>query len=132
MRRYHISLSPFWRAPLLVIGVTTRSAFVELDGGTLRVKFGVFGEVYDLSEISSVEPFAWPWYKGIGLRYDTAGTLGFIGSQRGVVKIELTGKRTFRGVGVPLTGDAVAISLYDADNFVDDLRLGLGASVAPG
>ena len=116
-----------WIQPLLfAVGLVRDSnSYVAVEGDRLRVRFGwLFNQTFALSDIEGVEPATWPWYFGLGWRWNLAGMAGLIGSLRGVVVIRLRERQRVGGI-VPflkLSCDRLAVSLREPEDFAAELQ----------
>jgi len=120
MTRFNISVHPVWAPFMLIIGVVPGVAHVQLDEDALTVKYGFYTKRIKLSEIESVEPIAWPWYYGYGVRLARGLTLGYVAHGKGVVSLTLREEKKVGLFGIMFK--KLAISLTDADAFVTELR----------
>ncbi len=118
MDRFNVNIDPLWAAPLLLIGATQARSWVKVDDKDITLKLGIGEESFPLSEIASVEPHPWSWIYGIGLRIGYGG-IGFIGSRKGVVKIEFKQPLAF-GVlpGIKMRFHCFFVSLEDPQGFI--------------
>lgn len=119
--RFPIRIDPLWSAPLLVIAVRRSKAWVELSDDLLRVRFGVWQAEVPVAEVHGASRMEWPLLYGIGVRLAPRRTLGFVGSQSGVVELKLRGEHRFR-VPFPIRRERLAVSVEDPDALVDAIN----------
>jgi hypothetical protein len=125
---YQIAISSFFKPVLLPMGATRESSFVELEESALHVRFGfLFDQRIALSEIQSAEPIDWPVLAGIGWRTNFRGTIGLIGTTKGVVRIRLKEPRRIFFLLMPLKLRDLCVSLEEPRRFADEL----GRRLAP-
>ncbi len=124
MTRYTIRISSFFAPFLLVIGVTTSTAYVTIDDTAIEVRYGFFRYRLPLAAISSVESMDWPLVYGIGLRIAPGLTLGCVASADGVARVNFAAPQKLslllRAIGVGCR--AFAVSLDEPNAFMSDLR----------
>ena len=115
-----------WIQPLLfLVGLVRDSnSYVAVEGDRLRVRFGwLFNQTFALNDIEAVETANWPWYLGLGWRWNPAGMAGLIGSLRGVVVIRFRERQRVGGIlpFVKLSCDRVAVSLREPEDFAGEV-----------
>jgi hypothetical protein len=72
-RRFAFLHDPRFAVPLRALGVTCETAWVELDGKTLRVRFGRLGLSTPLANVAGAEVTGpYRWYRAIGPRLSLA------------------------------------------------------------
>ena len=72
-RRFAFLHDPRFEAPLRALGVTRETAWVELDGELLRVRFGRLGLSSPLANVAGAEVTGpYRWYRAIGPRLSLA------------------------------------------------------------
>ncbi|MCC6525412.1 MAG: hypothetical protein IT373_22355 [Polyangiaceae bacterium] len=122
MGRYAIRRDPIIRVPLLIIAATQERSYVEVDDREVHVVFGLANERIPVAAIRSVAPGEWPWYLGGGVRIGGGG-IAYVGSTRGIVRLELAEKLPFR-VFFKLTArfGVCTLSLEEPEAFIDDVR----------
>lgn len=114
--RFPILVSPLWRYPLRVFGVTEETAFAEVDGAKLHVRFGRFDYEFPLDMVEEVRPAAWPVWAGIGPRY-WRGTVGLIGTYVNTVEVLFKEPQEIR-VLVPLRCERLYLSAEEPGEFI--------------
>jgi hypothetical protein len=115
--RFQIRIDPWWAGLLLVGGATRQNSFAELSDGELHVKFGLlFDRTVAREQIEGAKEGNWPWWVGVGWRTNFRGTVGLIGSYRGVVEVKL--REPLRALGL-LNYDRIALSLDEPQAFID-------------
>ena len=127
--RFSFRLDPLWRGPLLLIGARRSGAWVDLGEEALQLRFGFFSARIPLADVHGARRIDWPFYYGIGVRLAPRRTIGYIGSQRGVVEVRLRRARRF-SVIVPVERERVALSLQAPDAFIDALSEAIAGSRA--
>ncbi|MBI4951848.1 MAG: hypothetical protein HY908_07420 [Myxococcales bacterium] len=122
MGRYAIRRDPIIRLPLLIIAATKGRSYVEVDDREVHVVFGLADERIPLSAIRGVAPGEWAWYLGGGVRIGGGG-IAYVGSTRGIVRLELAEQLPFR-VLFKLTArfGVCTLSLEEPEAFVDEVR----------
>lgn len=126
MGRYAIRRDPLVRVPLLVIGVNEARSYVEVDDREVHIVFGRCDEHIPLSLVRGVAPGDWPWFLGLGVRIGGGG-IAYVGSYRGIVRLELAEKLPFRVVfKMTARFGACMLSLEEPEAFVEELRGRLG------
>jgi hypothetical protein len=121
--RFSIRIDAIWRPFMLFIGATPSNSYVEIDGGTIRLRFGPgFNHTIALDNVVSAAPMSWSFFDGLGVR---AGgqIVGLIGALGGVVELRLRDPVSLRFAGWPWAVSRVAFSLEDPAAFI--------AAVAP-
>ena len=124
MTRFNIRISSLFALPMMIIGVTSKSAYVTLEQDKLTVHYGFFRYELPIADIASAEATGWPWYYGLGLRIAPGPTLGCVASTDGVVTLKLSAKRAlgslFGRIGVRF--GALAVSLEQPEAFLTALQ----------
>lgn len=121
--RYPMRLDPPWRPLLALFGGTPGRSFVELTPKTVRFRFGwAFDRTLAHAEIAGAQRVRWPLWWGIGWRLAPGGTVGLIGSRRGVVAVRLRHPRWMRLLFIPWRCHRICVSLEDPDGFVRALN----------
>ena len=118
MQRFSMQLSPFWLPLLTLFGATPSRSFVEIDGSTLRAKFGFFYHTFPLDDIESAVQRNWPLLFGIGWRTNFVGLVGLVGSRKNVVEIKFRSRHRVNMVIPRLRCDRLAVSLKDPKAFL--------------
>jgi hypothetical protein len=116
-----------WVQPLLfLVGLVRDSnSYVAIEGDRLRVRFGwFFNQTFALSDIEGAEPISWAWYHGLGWRSSLMGSVGVVGSYRGVVALRFRRRQRVGGIipFVKLSCDRLAVSLREPEEFVGALN----------
>lgn len=121
--RYAIRLSRWFRPLAAVFGARPARSFVEIEETTLHASFGpLFDERFGLEKVLDVQPTHWPVIAGIGWRINFVGSVGLIGSTKGVVRIRLRQPVKTRLAFLPVTCETLFVSLEKPDDFADALR----------
>ncbi len=122
--KFNARIDPVWRPFLLVAGITSGSAFVDVTEGDAHFRFGFgFDETIARADISGAKTVSAHWYGGIGLR---AGfrRVGLLGSRQGLVEIALAEptRMSIMFVPWPFKFDRVVIAVEDPDALVAALK----------
>ena len=126
--RFPILMSPLWRPLLLPFGGTSQRSYVELEDGTLRVRFGwLFDHRFPLSQVEAASPSHWPLLGGIGWRTNFRGTVGLIGTYVNVVEIRFKERQRVRML-LPTSCERLYLSLAEPHDFI----AALGEATAAG
>ncbi len=126
--RFPILMSPLWRPLLLPFGGTSQRSYVELEDGTLRVRFGwLFDHRFPLSQVEAASPSHWPLLGGIGWRTNFRGTVGLIGTYVNVVEIRFKERQRVRML-LPTSCERLYLSLAEPHDFI----AALGQATAAG
>lgn len=120
--RFPILISPLWRPFLLPFGGTPERSYVELEDGTLHVRFGwLFDQRFPLSDVEGASPSHWPVWAGIGWRTNFRGTVGLIGTYVNIVEVRF--KQPIRArLLLPLRCERLYLSLEQPGDFAGALR----------
>lgn len=87
-QRFPILITELSRLFMIPFGVTGRRAYVQLEEGELRVRFGpMFDERIPVKKIEAAETARWPRWAGVGPRANLRGAVGLVGSYSNVVKL---------------------------------------------
>jgi hypothetical protein len=114
--RFPMRLDPWWRPLLLIGGATPGTSYVELEAGTLTLRFGwLFRQTIPRSHIDGAVETRWPPWYGIGWRTTFRGRFGLIGSLGGVVEIRL---RTPIRVWRVLACQRLVVSMEEPERFL--------------
>ncbi len=120
--RFPIRRDAAWRPLLALFGATKRNSYVEVSGGEVALRFGpLFRETLALGDVIDVRHRSWMLINGIGWRTNFLGTVGLIGSTKGVVEIRRRGKGRTPFL-VPLRwlpADRIDVSLEDPSGFIE-------------
>lgn len=119
--RFNIRIDPVWRPLMLIGGATPTNSYVEIDGETLRLRFGVlFNQSIALSNVASAAGRSWAWWQGFGVRAFGEG-IGLIGSAENVVELTLReqARVSIGFVPWPFGIRRIAMSLEDPQGFMD-------------
>ncbi len=120
--RFPILMSPLWRLLLLPFGGTPERSYVELEDGTLHVRFGwLFDHRFPLSQVEAASPSHWPLLGGIGWRTNFRGTVGLIGTYVNVVEIRFKERQRLRML-LPTSCERLYLSLQEPRDFINALR----------
>ena len=127
--QFPILISPAMRPLFAIFGFRARQSYVALDDDGLSVRFGTANEHVPLPAIRSVARQRWPFYYGLGPKLGPSGTVAYVGSYAGVVRIAFADARPMNvwGPFARREANGVIVSLEDADAFVDVLRSRLPA-----
>ena len=127
--QYPIEISPVMRPLFAIFGFRRPSSYVELDDVGLTVRFGTAHERIPLAAIRSVSRLRWPFYYGLGAKLGPGGTVAYVGSFAGVVRIDFADTRPMNVWGPFERGAAtgVIVSVADADAFIAALQARLRA-----
>jgi len=121
--RFAIRRSPFWRPLLVPLGATEAGSYVEVTAETIHVRFGaLFDEVIPRSEVEAAALFDYPWYGGIGWRMNFRGSIGLIGAQAGVVRLDLRDPRKMKFGPFSMNFQTLYVSLEEPDTFLAAVR----------
>lgn len=86
------------------------------------MRFGwLFDHTFALADVAGAAPMRWPWFGGIGWRTDLAGTVGLIGSLKGVVGIRFHSRQRVAMVFPRLPCGVLAVSLRDPEGFLAEM-----------
>ena len=121
MQRFYMQLSPFWTPLLALFGARPSRSFAEIDGNTIRLKFGFFDHTFPCNDVESVEERKWPLPYGLGWRIAGAGRIGLIGSYKNVVEIKFRTEHRVSMLVLRLHCDRLAISLKEPQQFIAHL-----------
>ncbi len=120
--RFPILMSPLWRLLLLPFGGTPQRSYVELENGTLHVRFGwLFDHRFPLSQVEAASPSHWPLLGGIGWRTNFRGTVGLIGTYVNVVEIRFKERQRLRML-LPTSCERLYLSLAEPHDFINALQ----------
>jgi hypothetical protein len=125
--RYPMRLSGIWKPLLALFGGTPSRSYVDLIDDSIRFRFGTFDESFSVSEIKAVERTEVPLIAGVGWKMDFGGSVGLLGSQKGLVKVSLREPRRVRLVFIPVKAKHIVVSLEDPDAFLEDLKAKISA-----
>ena len=122
MTRFPMLISILGKGPMLVIGATRESSYVEVNSeGYVRVKMGLFEETFEPGEVTGAAPMEWPMLYGIGARM-TEDVVAYVSSTDNVVCFNLRAKRAFTLVpGLTIERDKVCVSVEDVNGFIEAL-----------
>lgn len=122
-RRFRIR-RVWWMRPLLtVLGGTSSRSFVELDGDTVRLRFGpLFVADLPRSAIVQAQRTRWPWYGGLGWRLGAGKTVALTGALAGTVELVLDAPRRVRFCLLPLSCRRIVVSLEEPEALLAALR----------
>lgn len=122
-QRFLIRRDAFWRPVLVPFGAGDGRSFIEVQEGTLRLRFGwIFDERLRLAEILEARRAKCPWWGGIGWRYLPRGRIGLFGSYEGIVELRLA-RRRWMSMLLPFPADRLSVSLEEPDRFLATLEL---------
>lgn len=123
---FPISINQLIRCLLFPFGVTSKSAYVEIDEDLLRVRFGrLFSENIPLSEIVEVKQTEHPWWGGLGVQYVKGQIITVTGSYRGMVAIQF--RRTLdMHTFMVFACKELRISLENPSDFIQVLQERIG------
>ena len=121
--RYYIHLGA-WKPLLLLFGATRAKSHVDVSDGTVTFRFGFFETTIPKEEIESARRARWPAFRGIGWKIGGRGTLGLVGSLKGVVEVHLRCPRPIRVLLVPFKMQRVFVSLEEPEAFLTELGVG--------
>jgi len=121
VQRFSMQLSPFWAPLLALFGARPSRSFADIDGNTLRVKFGFFYHTFPCDDVESAEERNWPLLFGIGWRTNLTGLIGLIGSYKNVVEIRFRTTHRVNMLIPHLRCDRLAISLKEPKHFLAHL-----------
>ena len=114
--RYPVHIDWWWLPALVPLGITRRTAYVELTEDTVHFHFGpLFRYRFPRDEVAGARLRSWPLWYGIGWRANLRGAVGLVGSYRGVVEVRLKSRQRLAGL-LPL--DRIAVSLENPDAFL--------------
>jgi hypothetical protein len=119
--RFNIRIDPVWRPLMLIAGATPTNSYVEIEGETIRFRFGaIINESVALSNVSTAAGRSWPWWQGIGVRA-FGEQLGLIGTVENVVELMLREpvRVSFGFVPWPFGIRRISLSLEDPQGFMD-------------
>jgi hypothetical protein len=122
--RYPIKISRPWQGLFWLFGFSADGSYVELDGQSLRFHFGTAREQIPLAEIAGVERRHWPVYFGLGPKLGPDGGVSYVGSTKGVVRIDFVSPRPMNVWGPFRASRArcAVVSLENDDQFIEELR----------
>jgi hypothetical protein len=119
--RYPILVSPLWRPFLLPFGGSRERSYVELENGTLRVRFGwLFDHSFPVEEVEGASPSHWPVWAGIGWRTNLSGTVGLVGTYVNVVELRFKVPQRVRML-LPTRCQRLYVSLEEPRDFMTAL-----------
>jgi hypothetical protein len=120
--RFPILVSPLWRPFLLPFGGSRDRSYVEIEDGTVRVRFGwLFDHRFPLDEVEGASPSHWPVWAGIGWRTNLAGTVGLVGTYVNVVEVRFKKPQRVRML-IPTRCQRLYVSLEEPREFMSALR----------
>jgi hypothetical protein len=120
--RFPILISPLWRPFLLPFGGTRDRSYLELENGTLRVRFGwLFDSSFAVEQVEGASPSHWPVWAGIGWRTNLAGTVGLVGTYVNVVELRFKAPQRVRML-LPTRCQRLYVSLEEPREFMAALR----------
>ena len=120
MSRHPIKRSRFWALPLLVIGATDSSSYVDIGPDDVVAQFGWKRISIPRAEVEYAQRSSWPWWGGIGWRSDLRHSIGLIGAMSPIVRIHVKPRRTSL-LGLPMTLTDLYLSVDDPDAVIRDL-----------
>ena len=116
--RFTIRRDLIWSPFLLLIGAIESNSYVEIDGDSLNLRFGVYTATVPISEVDSIQSTTWALWRGIGIRVSLRQSIGLIGSISGVIQFHLrTPCVSFLGI----KANTLFVSLDDPDGFINAL-----------
>ena len=127
-QRFDILISPAWRPMLRVLGVKPESAYAELTGDEMHVRFGRLSHTFSVDAIETAAIDEWPLWAGIGPRY-APGTVGFVGTFINTVLVKFSEPQTVRAV-FPMRCNRLYLSLKEPQKFIAAVRKPVAAAMA--
>lgn len=119
--RYPMRLSTLGKPLLALFGGVQSASYVDLIAGSIRFKFGMFDESFSLGDITGAEATNVPIIAGLGWKLGFGGSVGLLGSQKGVVKVSLREPKKVSMLLIPFKAREIYVSLQDPDGFIADL-----------
>lgn len=120
--RFPMRLSSLGKPILALFGGIQSQSYVDVIAGSIRFKFGFYDLSLSTSEISGVESTTIPLIAGLGWKLGFGGSVGLIGSQKGVVKVSLREPKHIRMLLIPFTARSIYVSLQDPEGFIAELQ----------
>ena len=125
--RFPILITQFSQLLMIPFGVTRSRAFVQLQDGELRVRFGpMFDERIPVDNIEAAEMSRWPRWAGVGPRSNFRGVVGLIGSYDGIVRLTLKEPMEVHVFVVPVSCRRLYLSLENPDGFLGEISKARG------
>jgi hypothetical protein len=130
--RFAMRLDPWWQPFLWLVGVLPRTAYVALEGDTVRVGFGLFRYRFPRASVVAARRVggAKLWAMGIGVHGNLVNALAINGSLDGLVELRLAPPRTFWVLFIPMRVSRLYLSLEEPDAFLRALGAGAPAEAA--
>jgi hypothetical protein len=130
--RFAIRLDPVWQPVLWLVGVFPATAYVALDGNTVRVRFGFFRYSFPRASVAAARQVgsANLFKIGVGIHGNLVSGLAINGSLHGLVELRLAPPRRFWVLFIPMRVNRLVISLKDPEGLVRALGVNAPASVA--
>jgi hypothetical protein len=125
--RYPMRLSSLGKPLLALFGGIQSQSYVDRIGGSIRFKFGMFDQSFSVADISVAESTEVPLIAGLGWKLGFGGSVGLLGSQKGVVKVTLREPRKVSFMFIPFRARSIYVSLQDPQAFIADLEQELKA-----
>lgn len=120
--RFPILITGFSQLFMIPFGVTRKRAYVQLQEGELRVRFGpMFDELIPIENIETAEPARWPRWAGVGPRANFRGAVGLVGSYDNVVKLTLKEPMDVHLFLAPVKCSRLYLSLDHPDRFLREI-----------
>ncbi len=125
--RFDFEFAPSYRPPALVLGITPRTAWVEVDDAELRVRFGPWRLRTPRGNVASAEPLPGPfrWYRTAGpphLSLTDKGVSFATNGARGVCVTFHQPVRTLDPTGRLVRHPGATLTLAQPEEFLAALR----------
>ncbi len=121
--RHQIHLGA-WKPLLRLFGASRERSHVEVSDGTVTFRFGLFETTIPKEDIASAHHSRWPALGGIGWKIGGRGTLGLIGSLKGIVEVRLRCPQPIRVLWIPVKMRRLFVSLEEPDAFLAEVGAG--------
>lgn len=101
-----------------LFGTSPKGSWIEVDDDALQVRMGIMARgTIPRANIRRAEPMEWAWWAGFGVRWYGPRHWGLIGSNQGVVELEIDPPTRVRMV-LPVRVRRLALSLDDPEELL--------------
>ena len=127
--RFAMRLDRWWQPLLWLVGVRPGSAYVAVQGDTVRVRFGQFDYRFPRACVVGARRVsgAKRWWLGVGVHGNLVDWLAINGSLSGLVELRLDPPRRLWVLFVPNRVRRLYLSLEDPDALLQALRTPVAA-----
>lgn len=112
-----------------VFGFRRAASTIDVEADGLRIRFGSADERVPFTQIRGVHrAVRWPFYFGLGAKFGPDGTVAYVGSTEGLVRLEFEAPRRMNVWG-PIDASAakgVIVSLEEPERFTALLEERIG------